>query len=111
MGAFMSGQAQRVVEKLDAIEHEMRSRGVWQVEPLPQERYEFRLAFAMDTMAFIQWLQFVFIVRVRSLIEAGGPFPSSSQVGIQARREFDGQPEAATLVTLLSEFDALFGGE
>jgi uncharacterized protein YqcC (DUF446 family) len=85
----------------------MRRIGFWQVEPPPPEAFEFRVAFAMDTMAFSQWLQFVFIPRVRSLLENGGEWPSGSQVGVKAVREFDGVEEAANLVGLLSEFDAL----
>jgi len=61
----------------------------------------------MDTMTFTQWLQFVFLPRVREAA-ASGEFPNSSSVGAQAVREFDGEPDADHLVTLLSEFDALF---
>jgi uncharacterized protein YqcC (DUF446 family) len=67
----------------------------------------FTQAFAMDTMTFTQWLQFVFIPRVREAA-ATNQFPSTSSVGAQAVREFDGDPNAERLVTLLSEFDALF---
>lgn len=105
----MSADPKKVAELADAIEREMRRIGGWQAEPLPEEKYAFKQAFAMDTMAYVQWLQFVFLVRVRGLIESGGSFPSTSQVGVQALREFDGQPEAHDLRDLLCEFDALFG--
>ena len=62
----------------------------------------------MDTMAFNQWLQFVFIPRVKSMIETGEKLPSDSYIGAQAVREFDGDDNAQGLITLLSEFDALF---
>jgi uncharacterized protein YqcC (DUF446 family) len=90
------------------IEQEMKAIGYWQAAPLPAEAYEFRSAFAMDTMAYSQWLQFVFIPRVRAIIENNGDFPSSSSVGTQAIREFDESPEAENLVRLLCEFDAIF---
>jgi uncharacterized protein YqcC (DUF446 family) len=66
-------------------------------------------AARLPPLAATKWLQFVFLVRVRSLIESGGVFPSSSQVGIHAMREFDGQAEAHDLRDLLHTFDALFG--
>lgn len=91
----------------DAIEAEMRQIGYWQNEPLRPEQLEFTQAFAMDTMTFAQWLQFIFLPRVREAI-ASNQFPSGSSVGTQAVREFDGALEASQLVTLLSEFDALF---
>jgi uncharacterized protein YqcC (DUF446 family) len=98
-----------VASKLAAIEAEMRRIGLWQGAPLDPAKYDFHAAFAMDTMAFTQWLEFVFIPRVRSIIDAKGEFPTSSMVGVQAYRELDGAPEASALVALLTDFDALFG--
>jgi uncharacterized protein YqcC (DUF446 family) len=97
-----------VEQRIDAIEAEMKRAGMWQNTPLPAEAYEFRQAFAMDTMAYSQWLQFVFIPRVRQIIAGDGAFPASSMVGAQAVREFDTVPEASDLTRLLSQFDALF---
>lgn len=94
--------------KISEIEAEMKRIGYWSLEPLPGEAYDFRQAFAMDTMAFSQWLQFILIPRVRSIIEQKGDFPLDSMVGTQAMREFDGDTTASGLVTLLSEFDDLF---
>jgi uncharacterized protein YqcC (DUF446 family) len=94
----------------DAIEAEMRSIGFWQSAALRPEQLAFKQAFAMDTMTFAQWLQFIFLPRVREAV-ASNRFPGSSSVGAQAVREFDGDPEAGRLVTLLAEFDALFDKE
>jgi uncharacterized protein YqcC (DUF446 family) len=98
---------QAVKSAIDAIAQEMRTIGWWSTEPLPPEAYAFKAAFAMDTMPFSFWLQFIFIPRVNEIIETHGTFPSSSQVGAQAIREFDGVPEAAHLVELLIAFDDL----
>lgn len=104
----MSSKHIVVEKKLAAIEAEMRRIGMWQAEPLPEMAYAFQEAFAMDTMAFAQWLQFVFVPRVKSIVAARGEFPSGSSVGTQAIREFDGYDEASHLVSLLGEFDELF---
>lgn len=90
------------------IEAEMKRIGMWQEEPLPPQAYAFQKAFAMDTMAYSQWLQFVFIPRVRQIVSEKGTFPSGSMVATQAIREFDGWTEAGDLISLLSEFDAMF---
>src|SRR5262249_23452021 len=99
-----------VAAKLDEIEQEMKVVGLWQEEPLAPEKYNFTRAFAMDTMSYDQWLQFVFLPRVRDIISTKGKFPASSSVGAQAVREFDAYPNAGGLITLLSEFDRLFWG-
>lgn len=92
---------------VDRIESEMRSMGLWDPEPLPTQKYDFREAFAMDTMTFAQWLQFVFLPRARAAI-ASGTLPDRSEVGAQAVREFDGLTDAGELVRLLSLFDRQF---
>jgi uncharacterized protein YqcC (DUF446 family) len=98
----------RALREISEIETEMKRIGYWSPEPLPKEAYDFRQAFAMDTMAFSQWLQFILIPRVRTIIEQKGDFPSDNMVGAQAVREFDGDTAASGLVTLLREFDDLF---
>jgi len=99
---------QDVLRYADLIETEMRRAAYWHTAPLRPAQMEFTQAFAMDTMVFTQWLQFVFLPRVREAA-ASNQFPSSSSVGVQAVREFDGDPNGDRLVTLLTEFDSLFG--
>ena len=98
---------EKAAQYADRIEAEMRRIGMWQTTPLRPDQLNFKQAFAMDTMAFSQWLQFIFLPRVREAI-AANRFPSSSSVGTQAVREFDGCPEADHLLALLLEFDSLF---
>ena len=96
-----------VLAQLERIEAEMKRIGFWQTAPLEPELYDFRAAFAGDTMSFVQWLQFIFIPNVRAAA-TGNKFPASSHVGAQAVREFDTVPEASRLASLLADFDALF---
>src|SRR5215469_12765383 len=97
-----------VAAKLGEIEQEMKRVGLWQEQPLKPEQYNFSKAFAMDTMSYDQWLQFIFVPRVKEIISTRGKFPASSSVGAQAVREFDTYRNAERLITLLSEFDRLF---
>lgn len=99
--------SQKVLSKLEQIEREMQQIGLWQESPLETGQYDFRAAFAGDTMSFPQWLQFIFIPNVKRAAESA-KFPASSQVSVRAVREFDGMGEASRLIELLSEFDALF---
>ncbi|HVU12463.1 MAG TPA: YqcC family protein [Phototrophicaceae bacterium] len=98
-----------VARQADAIEAEMKRIGFWQDTPLKPEQYDFRAAFAGDTMAFPQWLQFIFLPRVRDIIARRGQFPPSSQVAAYAIREFDTySQDTSTLHQLLYDFDHLF---
>ncbi|HSB03019.1 MAG TPA: YqcC family protein [Anaerolineales bacterium] len=98
---------QAVLSNLEEIETEMRRINLWQEKPLQPEQYDFRAAFAGDTMSFPQWLQFIFIPSVKRAA-ANEDFPSKSQVSAKAVREFDGMEAASGLIELLSRFDALF---
>jgi uncharacterized protein YqcC (DUF446 family) len=94
-----------VKERIDEIEAEMKRINMWRDKPLPPEAYNFHRAFAMDTMPFAHWLQFIFIPRVNQVITSDEPFPQRSMVGAQAVREFDCDDEASGLVSMLSSFD------
>lgn len=98
-----------VAKNADEIEAELLRLGWWSDMPPTQEAIDQMGAFGQGTMTFANWLQFIFLPRVRELIEERGEFPSESNVGAYAVREFDGQDEASALVSLLIAFDGLFG--
>jgi uncharacterized protein YqcC (DUF446 family) len=89
----------------DRIERELRAINAWRAEPLPDTAYDSEEAFSADTMTFHQWLQFVLLPRVRTIIGEGGAFPAESSVGAYAIRELDGDDESAGLIRALCEFD------
>ena len=99
-----------LARQLDAIEAELRHIGWWQLAPLPPEKLQFTQAFGADTMAFSQWLQFVFLPNARQAVDGKRPLPRRSMVGAQAVREFDGVEEAEQLCSLLSSLDVAIEG-
>ena len=73
---------------IDEVEAEMKRIGLWDiVEPTPQAIANGG-AFGGQTMAFEQWLRWVFVPRVRQILAEKGQFPPSSQVSDQAFREW-----------------------
>ena len=104
----MKDRHQQIRERLDAIIAEMKKIGFWNLPQPSHEDFENMGAFGMNTMAFAQWLRYVFVPNVESRLADGGPWPSQSMVGAHAIREFDGQDEAQNLVSLLIDFDQLF---
>jgi uncharacterized protein YqcC (DUF446 family) len=97
--------------EVDALEAELRRLGWWQAEPPPPDKMQFRLPFGMDTLAFSQWLQFVFVPAARSMLSGERPLPPSSAVGVHAVREFDGDDAAWELCRILMRVDAAVNGE
>ncbi len=98
-----------VRRQTDLIEAEMRRVGLWFDTPPTPDQFQFKRAFAGDTMSFDQWLQYVFLPNVRAIVDQRGQFPPSSSVGSYAVREFDTSPfDTAHLIDLLIDFDRLF---
>ena len=100
-----------VEAKINEIEAEMKKVGMWQKEPLPPEQLDVRAAFGQDKLAFEEWLQFIFIPRVREIIATKGDWPHGSQVSDQAWREWKqwgSEDQYDHLLDLLRQFDALF---
>src|SRR5262245_53645184 len=71
----------RVAELADRIEAEMKRIGFWSAVPPTPEQMKFKMAYAIDTMVYDQWLQFVLLPRVRDIVLKRGAFPPSSSVG------------------------------
>lgn len=100
---------EEVRARLDAVIEAMKHAGVWDVEEPSGAAYGDMGPFGMNTMAFVQWLRWVFVPNVEALIEKQGPWPRSSSVSVQAAREGDTDPAVDSLVDALSRFDDLFG--
>jgi uncharacterized protein YqcC (DUF446 family) len=99
-------------ELLDRIEAQMRAIGFWTDNPpdLIAQYDRGELRSYLDAPTFELWLQCVFIPRARAAIRDNA-FPSGSQVGGIAMRQYDYHsyvPEAQELLRLLHEFDRVF---
>lgn len=93
-----------VLTKLDEIEAEMKRIGFWSETPDTSNESGF-----LDAPSFELWLQCVFLPHAREAANQGS-YPSRSQVGLMALRQYDYHtyvPEAQTLLRLLNEFDQL----
>jgi uncharacterized protein YqcC (DUF446 family) len=109
----MSGQAKhldtsQVRAKLDEVITELKRKGLWDISRPSDDKFENMGPFGMNTMPFSDWLRWVFVPRVESLIETDGPWPTGSSVATQAMREGDTDPDIKELVPVLSRFDELF---
>jgi uncharacterized protein YqcC (DUF446 family) len=91
-----------LLQKLDAIEAELRQLGYLRGEIRPVENVT--AAFGQGQMTFEHWLSHVFLPNARSATESDD-LPDRSDVGTAAVRNFDGNSEAGELISMLIEFD------
>jgi uncharacterized protein YqcC (DUF446 family)/Tfp pilus assembly protein PilF len=97
-----------VRQRLDAVIAAMTASGAWEVARPADDAFADMGAFGMNTMAFEQWLRFVFVPNVAALIASNGPWPAQSMVAAHAAREWDGHPDPGAMLRALDAFDALF---
>lgn len=96
----------RIADLLLAIEHEMRRIGLWEaIAPAPAALAS-PLPFCHDTLEFSQWLQWVFLARMRTLLQSGAPLPTACDIHPLAEHSFLDLPQdTARLLKLITEID------
>jgi uncharacterized protein YqcC (DUF446 family) len=97
----------QVADQLLAIEMEMRRIGMWESTAPAQEALESLVPFCYDTLKFEQWLQWVFLPKMKQALEQQIDFPASSDIATLAEMCFVElhSTETAHLLELLKSFD------
>lgn len=99
---------QQVAEILVDLERELRRLGLWESQRPEPEKLASRMPFAVDTLTFPQWLQFIFLERMELLLSTGQTLPGKSQISPMAEEYFkEAGLDGAGLVILLDRFDRL----
>ncbi len=98
-----------VADILMDIEKELRELSLWEAESPPAEALESQQPFAVDTLAFHQWLQFIFIPRMYVLVEERATLPTHCDIAPMAEEYFRPQPQlnSELLITQLYRMDRL----
>jgi uncharacterized protein YqcC (DUF446 family) len=94
----------RIAALLGDLEAEMRSLLLWEREAPDATALASTQPFCVDTLRFPQWLQFVFLPRMRALLDDGRALPVQCGVAEMAEMHFGGGG-AAGLLALLREID------
>lgn len=101
----------QVADGLLSIETEMRRLELWQGERPPETAFQSTEPFCLDTLDFTQWVQFVFLERMKQIIENGQALPVSSGIAPMAEEHFRNRPESGQgLIRELEAVDRLLSG-
>ncbi|MBS7661955.1 YqcC family protein [Pseudomonas lalucatii] len=107
----MEARVSAIAEQLLLIERELRVQGWWSEQPPSAQALASQQPFCVDSMAFEQWLQWIFLPRMKQMLEAGAQLPSVSGIRPMAEQVYsDRAAQAGELICLLGEFDRLIGG-
>ncbi|MBF0674348.1 YqcC family protein [Pseudomonas sp.] len=99
-----------IADQLLLIERELRQLGWWSAHSPSDEALASCEPFCVDTLDFAQWLQWIFLPRMRTLVEGGGALPSVSGIRAMADVVYRERPlEVRELLVALGRFDQLIG--
>lgn len=106
----MDARLSAVADQLLLIERELRVLGMWSAEPPPAEALASQQPFCVDTLDLEAWLQWIFLPRMKQLLEAAAPLPAASGILPMAEERYKGRAaEVAALLAAIGEFDRLIG--
>lgn len=100
-----------VADGLLRIEKELRSLDEWRAEAPHSSAFRSTQPFCIDTLAFTEWVQFVFLDRMKYLVEKGHELPQVSGMAPMAEEHFRGREQSGIrLIRELEEMDRLLSG-
>ena len=106
---FSMTKRTQLANLLNDLQTEMDQQGLWEQQPPAPAAFNSSTPFFADTMAFSQWLQWVFIARFRALLAEQHPLPAQCDVAPMAEEALKEFPQDTdNLVALLAEFDDHF---
>jgi uncharacterized protein YqcC (DUF446 family) len=101
----------RAADILLDMEAEMRRLGLWEVDAPSAQALASTMPFCHDTLELQQWLQWVFVPRVRDIIENELPLPAKSDIAPLAEYRFqEMERNTDKLINLIRDFDRLVSG-
>lgn len=69
-----------IAEQLLLIERELRVLGWWETTPPGEQALSSQEPFCVDTLEFAQWLQWIFLPRMKIILERDLPLPNASGI-------------------------------
>ncbi|WP_296182178.1 YqcC family protein [Pseudomonas sp. UBA1879] len=97
-----------IADQLLLIERELRVLGWWSQLPPSDEALSSREPFCVDTLDFDQWLQWIFLPRMKVILEQDLALPNASGILEMAQMVYASRAqETKHLQTLLAQFDRL----
>ncbi len=93
---------------LKALEKEMRVQGRWENQPPAAAALQSTEPFAVDTLGFDQWLQWILVPRMHELLATQMPLPASCAIAPMAEEVYGkDDPGGARIVLIIADIDQL----
>lgn len=97
-----------IADQLLLVERALRTQGWWDASAPSEQALASEQPFCVDTLDFAQWLQWIFLPRMKAIIEAGADLPAVSGILPMAEHVYGADNRAAVeLFQALRDFDRL----
>lgn len=108
----MDARVSRVADQLLLIERELRQLGWWASQPPSSAALASVEPFCVDTLDFAEWLQWIFLPRMKAIIERDAELPAASGILPMAEMVYrERVGEVSQLLAVLRDFDQLISGK
>lgn len=103
---------QELRENLQQLETELQTQKLWSAVAPDPKALESTTPFMYDTLKLHQWLQWVYIPRLRAVMDAKGNLPHQSHVYPLAQHEWEQRTDfdKSNLLRLINRIDASLNG-
>ena len=98
----------RIADVLLEVEATLRTSGKWEKSRPPAAALVSAQPFCLDTLRFEQWLQWIFLPRMKQILEQNMPLPAKSGILVYAQESLPKEdPPTGSLLVLIKRFDDL----
>lgn len=95
----------QLVELVDALEGEMRKLGQWQQHSPSVEALSSQEPFAIDSLTPSEWLQWIFVARIRLLLKQNQPLPTGFAMAAYFEECWKEEQMMNPLITIIQQID------
>lgn len=97
--------AAKLPQLLSLLEKHLQAENLWEQTSPPQEALASSQPFAIDTLQPEQWLQWIFISKIESMLKLNQPLPQGFSIHPYFTEVWKGQPEKAAILEVIQSID------
>ncbi|MGF1722532.1 YqcC family protein [Vibrio kyushuensis] len=98
-------QSAQLLLLLDELQRELSEKQLWQGEMPSQTALESQQPFALDTLEPEQWLQWIFIPKIKMLMQKGSPLPKGFSIAPYFEQAWQDKPQFQAIIRVTQKID------
>ena len=97
-----------LLQLINQLEDQLRLQNLWHSEKPCEAALNSQVPFAIDSLTFVQWLQFIFIDKMTYLLQFSLPLPDAMSVYPMAEESFkQNRIDASDILYIIKSIDLL----